>query len=74
MRSVLSQIPYDLIVDGEERPLGEVKYLLSPRDLAGVRAVESLLEIGVECLKIEGRYKGPSYVQQSVETFSSILD
>lgn len=63
------RMPYDLIVDGEERPLGDIKYLLSPRDLAGVRAVESLMHIGVECLKIEGRYKGPAYVKQSIETY-----
>ena len=63
------RMPYDLIVDDEVRPLGEVKYLLSPRDLAGVRAVESLMEVGVECLKIEGRYKGSAYVKHTVETY-----
>ena len=72
------RMPYDLIVDGVERPLGDVKYLLSPRDLAGVRAVKSLMEAGVECLKIEGRYKGPAYVQHTVETYqawiSSVLE
>lgn len=68
------RMPYDLIVDGETRPLGEVKYLLSPRDLAGVRAVESLMEIGIECLKIEGRYKGPAYVKHSVETYRSWME
>lgn len=68
------RMPYDLIVDGEERPLGEIKYLLSPRDLAGVRAVESLVEMGIECLKIEGRYKGPAYVKQSVEMYQSWIN
>ncbi len=65
------RMPYDLLVDDEVRDLGEIKYLLSPRDLAGVRAVESLMEIGIECLKIEGRYKGPSYVKQAVESYQS---
>ena len=68
------RMPYQLIVDGEERDLGEIKYLLSPRDLAGVRAVESLMKIGVECFKIEGRYKGPSYVQQAVQTYRSWIE
>ena len=63
------RMPYDLIVDGEERPLGEVKYLLSPRDLSGIRAVEGLMRAGVECLKIEGRYKGPAYVSQAIHTY-----
>ncbi|MBU0550001.1 U32 family peptidase [Myxococcota bacterium] len=56
------RMPYQLYVDGQARPLGEVRYLLSPKDLAGVRAVEPLIEAGVRSFKIEGRYKGPAYV------------
>ena len=68
------RMPYDLIVDGVERPLGEVRYLLSPKDLAGFRAVEGLTEVGVHCLKIEGRYKGPAYVAQTVKSYRDWLD
>jgi putative protease len=68
------RMPYDLIVDGEQRDLGEVQYLLSPKDLAGFRAVEALCEIGVSSLKIEGRYKGPAYVQQNVQAYQSWID
>lgn len=68
------RMPYDLLVDDEVRDLGDIKYLLSPRDLAGVRAVESLMEIGIECLKIEGRYKGPAYVKQTVESYQSWME
>src|SRR5690606_420485 len=39
------RLPYELEVDGEPRPLGEVEYLLSPGDLAGVRAVPALVDI-----------------------------
>jgi putative protease len=63
------RMPYDLIVDGETRPLGDVKYLLSPQDLAGVRALPALAEIGVHGLKIEGRQKGPQYVATAVEGY-----
>ncbi len=56
------RMPYDLVVDGETRELGDVKYLLSPKDLAGVRAIPDLVDIGVHGLKIEGRLKGPQYV------------
>ena len=31
------RLPYELVVDGEARDLGEVAYLLSPKDLAGAR-------------------------------------
>ena len=68
------RMPYDLLVDDEVRDLGDIKYLLSPRDLAGVRAVESLMEIGIDCLKIEGRYKGPAYVKQTIESYQSWMD
>ncbi|MDC0708244.1 DUF3656 domain-containing protein [Stigmatella sp. ncwal1] len=63
------RLPYDLVVDGQPRDLGEVKYLLSPKDLAGVRAVPELMEIGVHSLKIEGRLKGPAYVTSTVQGY-----
>jgi len=60
------RLPYGLVVDGETRDLGEVEYLLSPKDLAGTAAVAALAEIGVASLKIEGRLKGPHYVATAV--------
>ncbi|MBN1210494.1 MAG: U32 family peptidase [Myxococcaceae bacterium] len=63
------RLPYELVVDGQTRDLGEVKYLLSPKDLAGVRAVPELVEIGVHGLKIEGRLKGPQYVSATVQGY-----
>ena len=60
------RLPYDLVVDGEVRDLGEVRYLLSPQDLAGAAAVPALMAAGVASLKIEGRQKGPAYVATAV--------
>lgn len=60
------RLPYDLVVDGAVRDLGEVRYLLSPQDLAGAPAVPALMEAGVASLKIEGRQKGPAYVAATV--------
>lgn len=68
------RLPYDLLVDGEIRPLGEIRYLLSPRDLAGFRALPALVEHGVRTLKIEGRYKGPAYVVAAVEAYRRWVD
>lgn len=51
------RMPYELVVDGARRDLGDVRYLLSPKDLAGLRAVEELAALGVHGLKIEGRQK-----------------
>ena len=36
-----------VLVDGDVRDFGDVKYLLSPKDLAGFRAVPELAAIGV---------------------------
>ena len=68
------RMPYELVVDGARRPLGDVEYLLSPKDLAGFRAVEALSEIGVHSLKIEGRLKGPAYVMSTVESYRRWID
>ena len=68
------RMPYDLVVDGETRDLGDVRYLLSPQDLAGVRAVPALVASGVRSFKIEGRYKGPAYVDTAVRGYRRWLD
>jgi len=60
------RLPYELVVDTRTRELGEVAYLLSPKDLVGSDAVPALAEIGVSSLKIEGRLKGPHYVASTV--------
>lgn len=68
------RLPYELVVDGVVRPLGEVKYLLSPRDLAGHDAVPALMDLGVHTFKIEGRLKGPAYVNTAVTTLKHWID
>ncbi|MCX7701455.1 MAG: U32 family peptidase, partial [Gemmataceae bacterium] len=68
------RMPYDLVVDGEPRDMGDVKYLLSPLDLAGYDQVRRLAELGVASLKIEGRLKGPAYVAQTVQTYRKAVD
>ncbi|WNG14172.1 DUF3656 domain-containing protein [Cystobacter fuscus] len=68
------RMPYDLVVDGQTRELGEVRYLLSPKDLAGVRAVPDLVDIGVHSLKIEGRLKGAQYVTTTVQGYRRWVD
>jgi len=68
------RMPYDLVLDGRVRELGDVKYLLSPKDLAGVRAVEELAAIGVHGLKIEGRQKGAAYVLTATRAYRHWVD
>lgn len=69
------RMPYELVVDGESKPLGDVNYLLSPKDLAGARAVPDLLSVpAVHGLKIEGRQKGPQYVASAVGGYRRWVD
>jgi putative protease len=63
------RLPYSLVVDGETKDLGEVEYLLSPKDLVGLDAIHELADIGVASLKIEGRLKGPAYVATAVAQY-----
>ncbi|HUJ63136.1 MAG TPA: DUF3656 domain-containing protein [Kofleriaceae bacterium] len=68
------RLPYRLEVDGSERDLGEVEYLLSPRDLRALDRAGELAALGVASLKIEGRLKGPAYVATAVAQYRRALD
>jgi putative protease len=41
------RMPYDLISDGKQVPLGDRKYLLSPQDLAGLEILPEIVRAGV---------------------------
>lgn len=66
--------PYDLVVDGQTKPLGDLAYLLSPQDLGGYEAIEQLVKLGVHTLKIEGRQKDADYVFHAVRAVRAWLD
>ena len=68
------RMPYDAIVDGQKQELGDVRYLLSPQDLAAHEALPELVEAGVHSLKIEGRYKGAPYVMTAVDSWRNWRD
>src|SRR5579871_5037492 len=68
------RMPYEMIVDGEVRDLGDKAYLLSPQDLAAYEQVKPLAEAGVVSLKIEGRLKGAPYVAQTTHTYRAAID
>ena len=49
-------------------------YLLSPKDLNTTSCLGSLLEAGIDSLKIEGRMKRPEYVAGTVRIYRHLLD
>ncbi|MGB7325438.1 MAG: U32 family peptidase, partial [Rubripirellula sp.] len=68
------RLSYDLIVDGEARDLGAYRYLLSPGDLAAIEQIPELMDIGVACVKIEGRYKDANYVAMTTRAYRDAID
>jgi U32 family peptidase len=68
------RMPYDLISDGQQVPLGDKRYLLSPQDLAGLEVLPELVRAGVASLKIEGRLKAPEYVASITKVYRQALD
>lgn len=54
--------------------IGEEKYLLSPKDMCGLKNVHNLINIGVDSLKIEGRMKSPEYGATIVNIYRKYID
>src|SRR5580704_8963616 len=68
------RLPYEMLVDGRARPLGDARYLLSPGDLYALAQIPELVSIGVTGLKIEGRYKDADYVSLTTRAYRKAVD
>jgi putative protease len=68
------RLPYELVVDGLKRDLGDRRYLLSPQDLAAVEEIPELVRLGVASFKIEGRLKTPEYVAAVTQVYRRAID
>lgn len=68
------RLPYEMLVDGQPRELGDKAYLLSPQDLAAYELIAPLIEAGVLSFKIEGRLKGGPYVAAATQMYRSAID
>jgi putative protease len=68
------RLPYELVVDGVIRDLGDRAYLLSPEDLESSAAIPGLVELGIASVKIEGRLKGPEYVAATTALYRAAID
>jgi putative protease len=69
------RMPYDLIVDGQRRELtDDIKYLVSPTDLAGHDHIGAMARLGVASFKIEGRLKDAHYVAETAQVYRDAID
>jgi putative protease len=68
------RLPYEIVCDGVLQDLADIKYLLSPQDLAAFDLVPDLIDLGVASLKIEGRLKTPEYVANITRHYRRAID
>lgn len=68
------RLEYEMIVDGQKRELGDLKYLVSPKDLCGIAEIPQLVELGIESFKVEGRLKTPEYVASAAKNYRAAID
>ena len=68
------RLPYQLVVDGVLKDLGDRRYLLSPQDFAAVSEIPELIRLGVASFKIEGRLKSPEYVAATCQVYRHAID
>lgn len=50
------------------------KYIMSPKDLKTIHFLNKMVDAGVRVFKIEGRARGPEYVQIAVECYNEALN
>jgi U32 family peptidase len=68
------RLPYELMVDGQMKPLADARYLLSPGDLYALHQLPEIVQIGISALKIEGRYKDVDYVALTTAAYRKAVD
>lgn len=68
------RLPYEMVVDGQLRPLADSRYLLSPGDLFALHHIPEIVRIGISALKIEGRYKEADYVALTTRAYRKAVD
>ncbi len=62
---------------GELMPIMEDEhgtYIMNSRDLRAVEHVQKLVEIGIDCLKVEGRTKSHYYVARTAQVYRQAID
>lgn len=57
---------------GEELDVGP-RYVMSPKDLKTIHFLNKMVDAGVRVFKIEGRARGPEYVERTVRCYDEAL-
>lgn len=67
----LCRLPYQIFAGNQPLKAG---YYLSAKDLCLMQRLPELMQVGVDCLKIEGRLKRASYVAQVTRSYRQAID
>lgn len=62
---------------GEFMPIeedGHGTYIMNSKDLRAIQHIPRLIEIGVDCVKVEGRTKSCYYVARTAQTYRQAID
>jgi putative protease len=70
---------YDLyqLNEGEKVPLFEEKdapFAMSPKDLNLIQSIPTMIELGIDSLKVEGRMKSMHYIATVVSVYRKVID
>ncbi len=68
------RLPYEMVVDGQVKSMGDIRYPLSPGDLYTLRHIPAIIALGISGLKIEGRYKDVGYVALTTHAYRQAVD
>lgn len=70
------RLPYKLVELNTKKEINSAggNYILSPKDLNTIESLDTLLDLGIESLKIEGRMKKPEYVAVVVGAYRRAID
>lgn len=58
----------------EQQPIGSEPFTMSSRDLSLLKEIPSLIELGVDSFKIEGRMKSIHYIATVVSCYRKLID
>ena len=66
------RLKYDFIHDGKK--INKEDYILSTKDLNSLNNIGTLIDIGVDSFKLEGRMKSPAYVYTVTKLYREAID
>ena len=62
------------LYENNKKIITKGNYLLSPKDLCLLDEIKTLMDLGIDCFKIEGRMKSPGYVGYTTRIYKKAMN